>query len=84
MWCNSWCACSNCEAMPSEIESICCEEYTKTMATMVEMPGRVVECITQHDGFDAVCLNAHVLTTAHLGYRQQYPQDAAKIQTQHE
>ena len=29
-------------------------------------------CITECDGFDAVCLNLWVLQTAHYQYRQQY------------
>ena len=29
-------------------------------------------CITEHEGFDAVCLNRWVLQTAYFQYRQQY------------
>ena len=36
-----------------------------------------VDCITEHEGFEAVCLNVWVLQTVFFSYRQQYgTQDA--------
>lgn len=31
-----------------------------------------VECITDHPGFEPVCLNTYVLDTAYNQYKQQY------------
>lgn len=34
--------------------------------------GTYEECITDHPGFEPVCLNTYVLDTAHNQYKQQY------------
>ena len=34
--------------------------------------GGQLRCVTEHDGFQAVCLNVHVLETAYYGYRQDH------------
>ena len=40
------------------------------MVTKMEETG--ASCITEHEGFGAVCLNRWVLQTAYYQYRQQY------------
>ncbi|XP_066269514.1 uncharacterized protein [Branchiostoma lanceolatum] len=65
-----WCSCGRCEAMPTVVESVCCREQARVSATRDELDG--LRCITEHPGFEPVCLNVYVLTTAHSGYRQQY------------
>ena len=58
--------------MPTEGECVCCrevQEVDEIRARGVLQPG---PCITEHDGFDAICLNQHVLRVAYLQYRQQY------------
>lgn len=57
-------------------ECVCCQEITATqnMCLNHEDEGTASEhnCITQHPGFSAVCLNKWVLQTAWYQYRQQY------------
>ena len=55
--------------MPTCTECICCCELEKVVGKMEETGAL---CITEHEGFDAVCLNRWVLQTAYFQYRQQY------------
>ena len=53
--------------MPTVAECLCCSE----ISVVVEKRD-TAECIIQHPGFDAVCLNIWVLQTAYYNYRQHY------------
>ncbi|XP_048732710.2 P2X purinoceptor 7-like [Ostrea edulis] len=64
-----WCSCGQCVPMPSAKECICCTEV-KAISDLMENDG--VQCITDHQGFDPVCLNTYVLATAYNQYKQQY------------
>ena len=55
--------------MPTREECICCCSISEVVAKMEETGG---SCITESEGFDAVCLNQWVLQTAYYQYRQQY------------
>ena len=55
--------------MSTKKECVCCCSIGEVVAKIEEI-GAV--CITECDGFDAVCLNLWVLQTAHYQYRQQY------------
>ena len=50
-------------------EYICCCEIARVVD---KLEGTGALCITEHDGFDAVCLNRWVLQTAYYQYKQQY------------
>ena len=65
--CNYRCKCGNCDTMVTETECICCTEYEKILE---KLEGR--KCITQHPGFEAVCLNVWALETAWYGYNTDY------------
>ena len=55
--------------MPSATESVCCREIEK----VVEKIGKLdVQCITQHEGSEAVCLNVWVLQMAYFVYKQRH------------
>ena len=56
--------------MPTAMECACCHQQEKVKRRSEQQPG--ITCITEHDGFSAVCLNEHVLQTAYYQYRQQY------------
>ena len=63
--------------MDRNVECKCCQEIDAVMATNheaveVEQLEGPPECITQHPGFHAVCINIWVLQTAWLQYKQQY------------
>ena len=67
------CKCGHCEIMPTITESICCHDIPEVLARMEEEFSEVEgKCITEHEGFDPVCLNPHTLRTAYFAYRQQY------------
>ena len=51
--------------MPTKKECVCCCSIGEVVAKMEEI-GAV--CITECDGFDAVCLNLWVLQTAYYQY----------------
>ena len=57
-------------AMTTQVESVCCMEQDKVKARAATQDG--IKCITEHDGFSAVCLNEHVLLTAYYQFRQRY------------
>ena len=73
------CTCENCQILNRNEECRCCSEFPKMcneIREAVEM-GEVAEapvCITQHPGFQAVCLNKWVLQTAWYWHKQQYSQ----------
>ena len=64
--------------MPTPEESVCCNEIEAISNKIVSFtPERddesvSMDCITQHEGFDAVCLNPWVLQTGFFSYRQRY------------
>ena len=37
-----------------------------------------ISCITDHEGFESVCLNVWVLQTAYFNYRQRYGEAVEK------
>ena len=51
-------------------ESVCCKEVEQLQGKMQE--NESYSCITQHPGFEPVCLNTYVLETAYHQYKQQY------------
>ena len=73
------CTCENCQILNRNEECTCCSEFPEICnknREAVEM-GEVADtpvCITQHPGFQAVCLNRWVLQTAWYQYKQQYHQ----------
>ena len=75
-WCMTWvisvnylwllfcrCKCGNCVIMPTVTECVCCCEIAKVVQKIENNPIRI-SCITQHEGFNDVCLNRWVLQTA--------------------
>ena len=57
--------------MPTAQESVCCCEVEKIILRLQES-GDKVKCITEHQGFEPVCLNVWVLQVAYFQYRQHY------------
>ncbi|XP_070552819.1 P2X purinoceptor 7-like [Ptychodera flava] len=70
-----WCQCGHCDTMNDEQSCICCCEVAKVNEEVdkwVSTSRQSCDCITEHPGFDAVCLNPWVLRTAYRQYRQHY------------
>ncbi|PIK44205.1 putative P2X purinoceptor 7-like [Apostichopus japonicus] len=65
------CKCGNCAVMPSARECRCCHEASAVMEKNAEGEGNSV-CITEHQGFQPVCLDPWVLQTASYQYSQHY------------
>ena len=57
--------------MPSAQECICCCELNEVVQKLQENEDEV-KCITEHEGFEPVCLNLWVLQAAYFQYRQHY------------
>ncbi|KAK3729668.1 hypothetical protein QZH41_011474 [Actinostola sp. cb2023] len=55
----TWCCCGWCNVMPTEKESVCCQELRILSNLTEDLP-----CITSHESFLPVCLNRDVLWTA--------------------
>ena len=55
--------------VPTAEECICCCEI-RAVVNKMETTG--VLCNTEHEGFDAVCVNVWVLQAAYYQYKQQY------------
>ena len=71
--------------MESSRECVCCKEIIKMVEKIDEVEGPVLcTCITQHSGFEAVCLNVWVLQTAYYQYRQHYGSVSTELTTLHE
>ena len=63
--------------MPRDVECRCCQEISQVQAKLldavrVEGLESPPTCITNHPGFQAVCINPWVLQTAWHQYKQQY------------
>lgn len=68
------CHCNQCPLMETAQQCKCCHEMLRMMAKLDrlrdEAPGQEIPvCITQHPGFQAVCLNRYVLQTAYSVYK---------------
>ena len=50
-------------------ESICCKEIEQVVHKITEEDSPV-SCVTEHQGFNPVRLNIHVLQTAYFAYKQ--------------
>ena len=42
--------------MPTVVECVCCREIDQ-MYDLMQGSGPTAQCITEHEGFEAVCLN---------------------------
>ena len=62
--------------MPTVAECICCCEIDRVTQKKEENEV-AVSCITQHAGFDPVCLNVWVLQAAYYSYVQDYGDSSA-------
>ena len=62
--------------MPTSRECVCCCEVEKIVMKKQEGSSEVA-CITEHEGFQHVCLNTWVLQAAYFTYRHHYG-DAAE------
>ena len=58
--------------MTTTEESVCCREIATVVGKMDELEDSTVVCITEHPGFNPVCLNVWVLQTAYYQYRQEH------------
>ena len=64
--------------MPTNHECICCCEID-TVYNKFQENENDISCITDHEGFESVCLNVWVLQTAYFNYRQRYGEAVEKI-----
>jgi len=69
--------------MPTAVECLCCNEVQE-VADKVQEFGSSISCITEHEGFEAVCLNVWVLQAAYFSYRQRYGSQDTKEHPVHE
>ena len=61
----TWCQCGNCVIMPISHEYIC-------YVMKKEESASEISCITNHEGFESVCLKVWVLQAAYFSYRYHY------------
>ncbi|XP_046548600.1 P2X purinoceptor 7-like [Haliotis rubra] len=66
-----WCSCDTCETQPTIEECCCCHEQAAVREKMEEHEDQI-SCITDHPGFEQVCLSVYALQTAYYHYRQEY------------
>ncbi|XP_033725199.1 uncharacterized protein LOC117315163 [Pecten maximus] len=62
-----WCSCSFCFSMPTVEERKCFHDID-----ILQDKLESIECITQHEGFTANCLNMHVLETSLYEFAEEY------------
>ena len=60
--------------MPLSVECVCCSEIREIVDKRNDVPQGVtpVRCITEHPGFQNVCLDVWVLQAAYHTYCQHY------------
>ena len=71
------CTCGNCQVLGRVEACICCQKIEAVQNKLIKAvtSGECEEqpqCITQHPGFQAVCINRWVLQVAWYQYKQQY------------
>ncbi|XP_063060538.1 nanor [Engraulis encrasicolus] len=66
---SEWCRCGNCGAMPTEHESLCCQEVPEVTRRMEQVEGTQPQCVIDHPGFYATSLNVYVLQAMYNIYR---------------
>ncbi|KAK3084414.1 hypothetical protein FSP39_013231 [Pinctada imbricata] len=72
--------------MPTALECLCCGENAHAQAKIgiyKDKTGKQLKCITQHPGFNTVCLDEEVLETAYSHYKQQYGQQIHDMNQRH-
>ena len=69
--------------MPTAAESVCCREIEATDQKINEIEAKI-NCITEHEGFEPVCLNIWVLQAGFFMYRQHYGTRDVQREPQHE
>jgi len=62
----------------TECEIRATADKTETIGSMS------IKCITEHEGFEAVCLNVWVLQASYFTYRQHYGTRDVREEPQHE
>ena len=70
------CECGKCEVMPTVRESICCREISVIDNKLQETSSGNPCCITEHEGFQPVCLDVWVLQTAGFQTQQEFGRHA--------
>ena len=63
--------------MPTEEGCVCCCEIARVVD---KLEGTGAPCITEHESFNAVCLNIWVQQTAFFQYKQQYGKHSEKLE----
>lgn len=58
-----WCKCGFCRPMPTDMESLCCQESS----TITDLR-KTDDCITLHEAYDSITRNIHVLNTVRHNY----------------
>ena len=71
------CSFEHCQIMDREVECLCYNKCTQTATKLEEIisllnNSEMFACITDHPGFQSVCLDSWVLQTAWLSYKQHY------------
>lgn len=64
------CTCEHCVPQEKVENSKCCHEIPQLVALMEEVGG--LQCVTDHPGFKAVCLDTWVLRANYHTYRSRY------------
>ena len=68
--------------MPTAVESVCCCEIDAIAQKMDETEADI-SCITEHKGFEPVCLNVWVLQAGFFLYRQHYGTRDVQCEPEH-
>ena len=58
--------------MPTNEECVCCREIPKICVKIDDLGSSSIVCITDHPGFNSVCLDVWVLQAAYFQYKQEY------------
>ena len=70
--------------MPTATECVCCHETKATADKTGTSESGSIQCITKHEGFDAVCLNVWVLQACYFTQRHHYGTRDIRDEPQHE
>ena len=77
------CKCGFCVVMPTAAECVCCSEIDVIVQKMDETEADI-NCITEHEGFEPVCLNVWVLQAGFFSYRHHYGTHDIRREPEHE
>ena len=75
---------AGCVPMPTPVKCLCCQEIEAIVSKIAGSETTNLQSITEHEGFEPVCLNVWVFQVSFYTYRHHYGIGDIRLTPQHE